>query len=327
MTFSLTFLADRISCNVIGPDIIIEGVKTLKEAQKKDITFYSNPLYHKDLINTKAGACLVKLEDADKVPDGIVKLITQDPTLALAKILEIFYPEEQKEPFISSKTSISDKAILGKGLYIEDFAFIEEGASIGDSVEIGVGSYIGKKVLIGAGTKIGPNVTIINAVVGSNCFIHTGVRIGQDGFGFVKDPSNHNLKKIKQIGKVILEDSVEIGANSTIDRGSLGDTKIGSGTKIDNLVQIGHNVVIGKNSILCGMVGVAGSTTIGDYTMIGGQAGIAGHLTIGNFVQIAASSVVINNLPDKARVGGYPAVKINDWHKTNIILQRMIKKD
>ena len=327
MNFSLAFLAAQISCDFIGPDLVISGVKTLKEAQKEDITFFTNYLYHKDLINTKAAACLIKAEEADKVPAGVIKLITQNPSLALAKLLNLIYPEEIKKPLISHQAFISDKAELGKDLIVEAFAFIEEGVILGDKVEIGANSYLGKGVIIGTGTKIGPNVTIINATIGSNCLLHSGVRIGQDGFGFTQDPQTGKLNKIKQIGKVLIGDEVEIGANSTIDRGALGDTKIGSGTKIDNLVQIGHNVILGSNVVICGMAGIAGSTEVGDYSMIGAQAGIAGHLKIGSFVQIAASSGVMRNLDDKAKVGGFPAIPLNNWHKINLYLHKLLKKE
>ena len=327
MTFSLAFLATQISCDFIGPDLMISGVKTLKEAQKEDITFYTNYLYHKDLLNTKAAACIIKPEDVNKVPEGVIKLISKNPSLALAKLLDLIYPEEVKAPFISEQALISDKAQLGQDLSIGAFTVIEEGVILGDKVAIGANSYLGKGVEIGAGTKIGPNVTIMHATIGGNGLIHTGVRIGQDGFGFTPDHLTGKIKKIKQMGRVIIGDEVEIGANTTIDRGALGDTKIGSGTKIDNLVQIGHNVILGSNVIVCGMAGIAGSTEVGDYTMIGGQAGIAGHLKIGSFVQIAASSGVINNLEDKAKVGGYPAIPLNNWLKINLYLKKLLNRE
>jgi len=245
----------------------------------------------------------VKIEDLPLVPNDTTKIICRDPYITYAYVLDLLV-EEALETHIPSHTSIS------------------KSAKIGTNCAIGPNCYIGDNVVIGDGVIIGHNVTLQNCHIGNNSILHPGVRIGQDGFGFILGVDG-NMKKIKQLGMVIIGTNVEIGANTSVDRGSINDTIIGDYTKIDNLVQIGHNVTIGKNCIICAQVGIAGSTIIGDYVIIGGQSGISGHISIGNKVQIAAKSGVIGDINDNLKVGGYPAINITDWHRQSILLRNM----
>lgn len=302
---SIEEIANFLKLPFIGKNKIIKGVQTLKNAGETDVTFFSNPKYINDVKVTKAGACLIKEGDENLLPSEVTRIITGDPYLSYGLLLDLILCNEKQPEIVPT-------------------AYISSGAKVGRNCSIGHNSVIEDKVIIGDNVKIGPNVTLANCTIGDNCIIHTGVRIGQDGFGFTMG-NDGNIKKIKQIGRVIIGNNVEIGANSSIDRGAIENTIIGNYTKIDNLVQIGHNVVIGKNCIICSQVGIAGSTVIGDYVMIGGQAGINGHILIGSQVQIAAKSGVVNNLKDRDKVGGYPAVAITDWHRQSVFLKNAIK--
>jgi UDP-3-O-[3-hydroxymyristoyl] glucosamine N-acyltransferase len=303
---SVEEISNFLKLPFIGKNKIIKGVQTLKNACEEHVTFFSNPKYINDVKLTKAGACLIKEQDQNLLPSEVTRIITGDPYLSYGLLLDLIVRNE-KQPEIAPT------------------AYISNSAKIGSNCSIGHNSVIEDEVIIGNNVEVGPNVTLANCTIGDNCIIHTGVRIGQDGFGFTMG-SDGNIKKIKQIGRVIIGNNVEIGANSTVDRGAIENTIIGNYTKIDNLVQIGHNVVIGKNCIICAQVGIAGSTVIGDYVMIGGQAGINGHITIGSQVQIAAQSGVASNVKDREKVGGYPAVTITDWHRQSVFLKNAIKK-
>lgn len=303
---SVEEIATSLKLPFIGKNKIIKGVQTLRNAGEDHITFFSNPKYIDDLKSTKAGVCLIKEQDEGLLPSYVTRIITSDPYLTYGLVLDLLVDEEIQDQVVPT-------------------AYISNSAEIGISCSIGPNTVVGDKVTIGNNVIIGANVTLENCHIGNDCIIHPGVRIGQDGFGFTMG-GNGNIKKIKQLGKVIIGNNVEIGANTTIDRGAIENTTIGDYTKIDNLVQIGHNVVIGKNCIICAQVGIAGSTVIGDYVMIGGQAGINGHISIGNQVQIAAQSGVSSSLKDKEKVGGYPAVAITDWHRQSIFLKKSIKQ-
>lgn len=323
-SFSVEEIAKKLSCKFIGENKQIKGVGTLKNATPDQISFLSNNKYRKFLSETNAGACLVKSSDMDSVPEVVTKIICNDPYLAYADVLDMFHPDEKIIGEISQTAHIAQTAKIGQNCKIQHNAFIDENVILGDNVAVGPSTYIGKGVIIGNNVVIGSGVSLVECKIDDNCVIHTGVKIGQDGFGFTLDEQKQ-IKKIKQVGKVVIGKNVEIGANTCIDRGALDNTVIGDNTKIDNLVQIGHNVVIGKNCFICGQVGIAGSTVVGDYVMIGGQAGVSGHIEIGDMVQIAAKSAVINDLKAGEKVGGYPAINIIDWHKQSIFLKNSIK--
>ncbi|MCE2993796.1 MAG: UDP-3-O-(3-hydroxymyristoyl)glucosamine N-acyltransferase [Alphaproteobacteria bacterium] len=305
-------------------DIEITNVATLANASSGQISFFNNPKYLDSLISTNASACIVDEAQAEKAPKNVALLINKNPYAAYAKVVSAFYPDEEIENRIEPSAHVHPTANVSTNCYIGHNAVIDAGVMIEDGCYIGASSFIGRDVKIGKQTKIMPNSTIVYARIGKNCLIYSGVRIGQDGFGFA--PSDMGLLKVKQIGLVIIGDNVEIGANTTIDRGAIEDTVIGNGTKIDNQVQIGHNCVIGNHCVICGQVGLAGSSKIDDMVMLGGQVGVAGHLTIGAGSKIAAQSGIISDVEPKSILGGSPAIPIRDWHKATAVLKSMLKK-
>ncbi|WHQ46696.1 MAG: UDP-3-O-(3-hydroxymyristoyl)glucosamine N-acyltransferase [Candidatus Midichloria sp.] len=317
-------IASIIKAEVVGnQELLIERMKPLKSAASGDLTFLSNPKYNKQLRKSKASACIIKEIDLPLIPEGMTAIIVNNPYFAWAQILELFFPKITINSNISDKAFVSPTAKIGSGSFIGAGAIIEDEAEIGSNCHIYPGAYIGKKVIIGTNVNIGHAVTIEYSKIGDNCTIHAGARIGQDGFGFTND--NTRIIKIKQIGAVIIGNNVEIGANSCIDRGAIEDTVIGDNTKIDNLVQIAHNVKIGQNCFLAGQVGIAGSTVIGNGVMLGGQVGIIGHIELKDGVIASGASVITRNLEKGKVVGGYPAVDINQWHRQTILLKKMVE--
>jgi len=287
-------------------DKLVADVAPLGTATSTDLTFLENTKYLKGLGDSLAGVCLLRDEHKDRAPAGMTLLIVDNPYKAYALAAQAFYPDDVS------------------GREISPGAHVHSSASIGTGTSVEAGVVIGPGVVVGDNCVIACGASLSHCLIGDNVRIYPGVRIGQDGFGFAPDPSGH--VKVPQLGRVIVEDNVEIGANTCIDRGAGPDTIIGAGTWIDNLVQIGHNVVLGKGCIVVAQVGISGSTIIGDFVVIGGQVGIAGHLTIGTGAQLAAKSGVIGNIEAGAVVGGYPALPLRDWHRQSVILARMVKE-
>ena len=304
---------------------VFSDIAPLNKAETHSISFLDNKNYINEFKLTKAGACFFKKDFLNIAPKKTIPLISEDPYHSFALVANAFYPMTDKVVNgIHSKAHIEKNAIYDNTVEVGAGAVINNNVTLGKNCIIGSNSVILNGVVIGDNTIIGPNSTIGYAIIGSNVKIHNGVRIGQDGFGFALT-ENKNVK-IPQIGRVIIKDDVEIGANCTIDRGTGPDTVIDEGVKLDNLVQIGHNAFIGKNSIIVAQSGVSGSTRLGQNVVIGGQVGIAGHLTIGNNVKIAAKSGIMKNIKDNAVVGGVPSVPIKDWHRQTIILKKLLKK-
>lgn len=305
---------------------VFNAVLPMDQAHENAVTFFHNDKYKHQLSETLAGACLICPENQSFLPDNVIPLLTSSPLRSLAKVLKTFYPTVGQKEYtgIHPTAIVHSSAKLGKNVHLAPYAVIHEGAVIGDDC------WIGSHVVIKAGVQMGnrclleEGAVVEHAILGDHVRLYTGVRIGQSGFGFHMD--KNGVIDIPHIGRVIIESQVEIGANTTIDRGSLSDTVIGAETRIDNLVQIGHNVQIGKGCIIVAQVGIAGSTKIGDYTVLGGQAGVSGHLKVGDGVQIAAQSGVIKDISDGQVMGGSPAVPIKDWHRQNIFLARMTRK-
>jgi len=308
----------------------IAGVAAIAAAGPTDVTFFQNARFGEALSATRAGACFCSVRDLDRVPSTTVALATERPQGAFAKIAAIFYPSAVRPNPVFGEHGVSPAAHVHPSAMVEPGTTIEAGAVVGPRAEIGgcslvaAGCVIGPDVRIGRDVSIGPGATLTYALVGNRVTIHAGVRIGQDGFGFIVGDSGNS--KIIQIGRVIIQDDVEIGANTTIDRGSNRDTVIGEGTKIDNLVQIGHNVIIGRDCLIAGQVGISGSVTIGDCAMLGGKVGVRDNVEIGRRAVLAASSAVATNIPDGARWGGTPARPIKQWLREMSVLRRMTER-
>jgi UDP-3-O-[3-hydroxymyristoyl] glucosamine N-acyltransferase len=311
-------------------DRLIEAVAPLDRAGPADLVFLDNPRYAGDLVGTQAGACLVAARDAGKVPPGSAALVTPQPYRAFAAMAAALYPQAIRPGAIFASQGVSPGAFVHPQARLEAGVTVDPGAVIGPGAEIGSGTVIaanaviGPHVRIGRDCAIGPGVSIIHALLGNRVILHGGVRIGQDGFGFALGPQGH--LKVPQVGRVVLQDDVEIGANSCVDRGANRDTIIGEGSKIDNLVQIGHNVVIGRHCIIVALVGISGSVTIEDFVAIGGQVGVVGHVRIGAGAQIAASSNVNSDVPPGARWGGTPAKPVREWFREMTLLSTLARR-
>ncbi|WP_412048806.1 UDP-3-O-(3-hydroxymyristoyl)glucosamine N-acyltransferase [Hoeflea sp. Naph1] len=311
---SLSDLAGLCGAELADPAFAgrcVTGLAPVSRAGSNEITFVTSRKSLPQLRESRAGAVFVPPRFVNEVPVGVAALIAAAPQTAFALAGAALVPAAMTPSRLSRELDVAPGAIIDPSARLEDDVVVEAGAIIGAGVEIGRGSIIAAGVAIGPECRIGRDchiahgVTVQHTLIGNNVIIHPGARIGQDGFGYAPGP--RGLVKLPQIGRVILQDHVEIGANTTIDRGALDDTVIGEGTKIDNQVQIGHNVRIGRHCVLVAKVAVAGSTTIGNGVMIGGAAGIAGHLTIGDGAQLAAMSGVASDVPAGARWGGQPA--------------------
>lgn len=301
----------------------IADVAPLDRANETDVSFFDNAKYIEQFEASTAGACFIRPKHAERAPKGMALLISDDPYRSYALAAQHFYPFAPKAGDISPHAIIEPSARIGRSTSIAAGAYIGRNAEIGDNCVIGANAVIGSGVTIGDHSSIGAVSTLSHCYIGSHVIIHRGVHIGQDGFGFALGREGH--VKVPQLGRVIVEDNVEIGSGTTIDRGTGPDTLIGEGSKIDNLVQIGHNVQIGRRAVVVAQTGISGSTRIGDGAVLGGQAGIAGHLKIGAGARVAAKAGVMNDIPTGASVGGSPAIGIKDWHRQTIALSRLIK--
>ena len=315
-------IAAFVNGEVIGPtgadDVEITAASGIRDAREGDITFLSADRYRKYLVGCKASCILIK-----EPVEGLqtTQLRVSNPHLAFAKLLGHFYIKPQKPFGISEDAIVSDKATTGKDVSIFPFSYISDNVSIGNGTIIYPHVFVGHDTTIGEACVIHPNVTLReNVRIGNRVIIHAGSVIGSDGFGYVFDEGRH--LKIPQVGGVIIEDDVEIGSNVSIDRATTGNTIIGAGTKIDNLVQIAHNVTIGKNSLFIAQVGVAGSTEIGDYVTLAGQVGIVDHVTIESGTMIGAQSGVLGTIA-KGIYTGSPVMPHRDWLKTQAIIAKL----
>jgi UDP-3-O-[3-hydroxymyristoyl] glucosamine N-acyltransferase len=314
-------LAERLGCRLEGNgDLDIVRVAGIQDAEPGDITFLANPKYEKTLRLTRASAVILR-DDAPAAPCAILR--AADPYLAFARAVSLFAPDWRPPAGVHSLAAVAADARIGSGVSIGPFVAVGEGATIGDrtvifpNVTVGPGARIGADCVIHANASIRERVTIGNRVI-----LQDGVVVGGDGYGFVRRGDGTH-EKIPQIATVVIEDDVELGANTTVDRPAVGETRIRAGTKIDNLVQIGHGVVVGRNALLAAQVGIAGSTHLGDDVIFGGQVGVGGHLTIGRGAVAVGQSGITNSLQSGALVAGYPAIDSREWRKASVVFRRL----
>ena len=314
-------LAERIACGLEGDgEIEIVRVAGIQHAEPGDLTFLANSKYEPAVAHTRASAILLR----DGAPDApCATLRTPDPYLAFARAVALFAPAWRPPPGIHALTAVASDARIGLGVSIGAFVSIAEGASIGDNTVVFPNVTIGAGARIGADCVIHSNVAIRERVaIGSRVVLQNGVIIGSDGYGFVRRGDGTH-EKIPQIATVVIEDDVELGANTTVDRPAVGETRIRSGTKIDNLVQIGHGVTVGRNVLMAAQVGIAGSTDVGDDVVFGGQVGVVGHLTIGRGSVIIAQAGVGNSLEPGEMVAGSPAIDARQWRRALVLFRRL----
>ena len=311
MTFSVQELAERVSGQVEGdPTRAVQGLAPVASAGPEQLTYVAGPRYLRFLAKSQAAAVLVAT-DCDVPSNSSTLIRVENPELAFSTLLELFHPP-RRTAGVHPSAQIGRGVILDSDISIGPYAVVEDLAHIGAGSVIGAYAYIGHGVVIGKDSRVDPSCSVLEgAMLGERVRLHCGARIGSDGFGYTNGPDGP--VKLQQVGRCILGDDVEVGANSTIDRGSLGDTVVGSGTKIDNLVHIGHNCQIGSNCYIVAQVGLAGSSVIGDGVRIGGQVGVAGHLTIGDGAAIGAGSATMTSIPAGELWSGRPARPHREW--------------
>lgn len=326
MKFTAREIAALLGGTVEGnPETIVTRLSKIEEGEEGTLSFLSNPLYESHVYSTDASILIVNSDfaPAQKLKPTLTLIRVDDSRQAFGKLLEAYNRFRLNKKGVDNQASISSSAKIGKDVYVGALAYIGENAVIGDNAKIYPQVFIGDNVKVGANTILYPGVKVYHdCIIGNNCILQSGVIIGGDGFGFQPN-SDNNYQKLPHIGNAVIKDHVEIGANTTVDRATLGSTIIGKGVKLDNLIQIAHNVEIGENTIIAAQSGVAGSTKIGRDCMIGGQVGIIGHLEIGNRVKIAAQSGIGNNLKDDEVVQGSPAFAIGDYKRSYVIFRNL----
>jgi UDP-3-O-[3-hydroxymyristoyl] glucosamine N-acyltransferase len=313
-------LARRVGARVVGDgSVLLEGVATLEEAGPRDLSFFTNPRYRDEVSRTRAAALLVKAGSG--IRDRVL-LEADDPYLALAAILALFHPPEPDEPRVSELASVDPDARLGEAVDVGPFAVIGAGAVLADRVRIGAGCVVGRRCRIGEDSVLMPRVVLYaDTSVGRRCIVHAGVVLGADGFGFATSGGVHH--KVPQVGRVVVEDDVEIGANSTVDRGALGETVIGTGSKLDDQVMIGHGVRIGKGCLMAAQSGIAGSSRVGDRVTLAGQSGIGGHRRVADGTVVAAKSALLGDTERGGVVAGIPAFEHASWKRAQAVAKRL----
>lgn len=320
MELKLSDIATKIGAVLEGPDLIISGLSTLEEAKPGTLTFVTSKKYRKYIPACKASALIAPPDIKSETHSLIVK---DDPYLGFALAMRLFYPDHHRPlPEIEKSAYIDKTASIGKGVYIGHNAVIKADAKIGDGCVIHPGVYIGQGTVLGKDCIIYPNVVIMHSVIlGERVIVYASAVIGSDGFGYARDGGK--FVKIPQSGTVVIEDDVEIGAGTTVDRATIGETRIGTGAIIDNLVQIAHNCKIGAGSVLCAQVGLAGTSTIGKNVTLAGQVGVGGHLTIGDGCIVEAQSGVPGDVPPGSVIFGYPARESVHAHRVDAIIDRL----
>lgn len=324
MELTPQLIASLIDGKVEGDgNVRLTGFAKIEEAAPGYVTFIANPKYSHYIYETEASAVLVSDDFVVERPVSPVLIRVKDPYVALADLMNAMESTRPRPQGIEQPCFIAEGVVVPDDAYIGAFAYIGKGVHLGKGVKVYPQSYIGENVTICDGSVIRAGVRIYqDCVIGKECIIHSGAVIGADGFGFAPRPDG-TYEKIPQIGNVVIDDDVEIGANTTVDRATFGSTRIGKGTKLDNLIQVAHNVEIGTGNVFAAQVGVAGSTKIGDFNQVGGQVGFAGHIHVGNMNQFGAQSGIPNNVGDGNRLIGYPAVGLRQFAKTQVYLKRL----
>lgn len=323
----VSFTAEQIATVLKGtvegdPSVKVNNFSRIEEGKPGTLTFLANPKYIHHIYSTKASIVLVNDDFKPEQPVQATLIRCANAYAALAVLLDLVEKTKPQKIGVEPMSYISDSASVGTDVYVGGFAYIADNAQVGNNVKIYPQSYIGDDVKIGDNTIIYPGVKIYSGcVIGNNCIIHAGAVIGSDGFGFA--PENGVYKKIPQMGIVIIEDDVEIGANTTVDRAVMDATIIRKGVKLDNLIQIAHNVEVGENTVMAAQVGVSGSTKIGKQCMFGGQVGLGGHITIGDNANIGAQSGIISNIEPNAKILGAPAIPVRDFFRSSVIFPKL----
>lgn len=315
----LSEIASRLKLKLTGTDCEIRGVNTLDAADGSQLSFFANAKYKDRLQKTGAAAVIVDEEHAELVKNP---LVSSSPYLHFVQAVQLFAKPQDEFQGVSELAYVDSSAQLDKSVCVHPHVYIAGGVNIGAGSRIFAGAYIGENVRIGKNCLIYPRVVLMaDTEIGDNVILHPGVVLGSDGFGFAQ--TVQGSVKFPQIGKVVVEDNVEIGANTAIDRAALGITRIGQGCKIDNLVQVGHNVQVGENSILVAQVGIAGSTVVGKNVILGGQVGVSGHLTLGDGCRVGAKSGIVGSVDEQAIVSGIPAFSHQNWLRSSAVFSRL----
>jgi UDP-3-O-[3-hydroxymyristoyl] glucosamine N-acyltransferase len=324
--FGLARVADTAGATLPAgqADEAMTGVAPLQVATPSEISFFHNRKYLAELARTQAGAVIVAAEFADRVPEGTVALVVPDPHVGWAQVATLFHPAPPMRPGIHASAVVDPAAQVDASAEIGPHAVVGAGAVIGPECRIGANAVIGEGVVMGAQCRVGPLASVSHAILGNRVYIYPGARIGQDGFGFAI--TRTGFLTVPQLGRVVLEDDVEIGANSTVDRGSAHDTLIGAGSRLDNLVQIGHGVRMGKCCVVVAQAGISGSTVLGDFVQIAAQAGLTGHLRIGAKARIGAQAGIMSDVDDGAEVIGSPAMPVREFFRNVAVLRRLARK-
>ncbi len=304
-------------------DLLLEGLAPLQTAGPNEVSFLDNRRYASALDQTLAGAVIVHPDMAARVPTGTAAILTREPYAGWARVAALFYPAPPVSPGIHPSAIIAEGALVDPSAEVGPLCVIETGAEIGPGCRIGSGAVIGSGVIVGRDCRIGAHASLSHALLGARVYVYPGARIGQEGFGFAS--TKDGFLSVPQLGRVILEDDVEVGANSTIDRGSSRDTVIGAGSRLDNLVQIGHNVILGRCCVIVAQVGISGSTVLEDFVRVGGQAAMAGHLRIGQGAKIGGQAGVISDIAPGETVLGSPAQPKKKFFRQIATLKKMVK--
>ncbi len=323
MKFSAKQIADFLKGELVGdPDVTVSNFSKIEDGKPGTITFLGNPKYTAYIYQTRADIVLVNDDFEPGQPIKATLIRVPNAYAALASLMEMAGSKHSRRRGIETMSFISPEALMGENVYVGAFAYVGAGSHIGNDSKIYPQVYVGEDVHIGKNCTIYPGVKIYSdCVIGDNCIIHAGAVIGADGFGFSKEEERYH--KIPQMGNVIIEDDVEIGANTTVDRAVMGATIIRRGVKLDNLIQIAHNCEIGENTVMAAQVGIAGSTKIGESCVLGGQVGIGGHITIGKQSQIGAQSGIISNTKEGSEIIGTPAYPVKNFFRSSIIIPKL----